>query len=54
MITEFYTAGEISKLVIQSIFVWLSFFGYNPVFPTLFSSMPLVLMYLILWEKKGF
>jgi hypothetical protein len=52
MITEFYTAGEISKVVINPFFVWFSF-SDQPVFDFI-SSMPLVLMYLILWRKKAF
>jgi hypothetical protein len=52
MIKEFYTAGEISEVVINPFFVWLSF-SDQPVFDFI-SSIPLVLMYLILWRKRAF
>jgi hypothetical protein len=52
MIEELYTAGEISKVVINPFFVWF-YFSDQPFFDFI-SSMPLVLMYLILWRRKAF
>jgi hypothetical protein len=52
MIEEFYTEGEISQVVIKPFFVWLSL-SDQPFFDFV-SSIPLILMYFILWKKKAF
>ncbi|WP_139316616.1 hypothetical protein [Algoriphagus marinus] len=52
MIEELYTEGEISQVVINPFYVWLSL-SEQPFFDFV-SSIPLILMYLILWRKKAF
>jgi hypothetical protein len=52
MIPEIYSSAERSEVVINPFFVWLHF-SDQPIFDFL-SSIPLILIYLILWGKKAF
>ncbi|PZX49783.1 hypothetical protein LV84_04175 [Algoriphagus ratkowskyi] len=52
MIQELYSAGEVSEVVINPFLVWLHF-SDQPVFDFV-SSIPMIMMFLILWGKRAF